>query len=124
MSTLKVNSIEPANAGSEDYFLARAWVTYSGVTTTSITADGNVSSLTDHGTGDTTIGFSTALQHANYSISGSCRRQTANELLMIDLPAVGRGYGDPSTSGCRIISRFTHTYALDDAARNSVTVTA
>lgn len=71
MSTLKVNSIEPANAGSEDYFLARAWVNFDGTGTVAIRADGNVSSLTDNATGDYTINFSAALTDANYAISGS-----------------------------------------------------
>lgn len=67
MSTIKVNSIEPANAGSEDYFLARVWATFTTTTTTTLHADGNVSSLTDNGTGNTTVTFSSSLTSASYS---------------------------------------------------------
>lgn len=67
MSTLAVNSITPQNAGSEDYFLARVWATFTSTTTTTLHADGNVSSLTDNGTGDTTVTFSNSLASANYS---------------------------------------------------------
>ena len=67
MSTLKVNSIEPANAGSEDYFLARAWVNFNGTGTVAIRADGNVSSVTDNGTGDYTLNFTTNFSDANYA---------------------------------------------------------
>lgn len=66
MSTLKVNSIEPANAGSEDYFLARAWVNFNGTGTVAINADGNVSSITDNGTGNYTASFSSNISDANY----------------------------------------------------------
>ena len=67
MSTLKVNSIEPANAGSEDYFLLRAWVNFNGVGTVSIYADGNVSSITDNNTGDYTVTLSAAASTAYYA---------------------------------------------------------
>lgn len=70
MSTLKVNSIEPANAGSEDYFLARAWVNFNGTGTVAIRADGNISSLTDYTTGTYAINYSSALADANYAPSG------------------------------------------------------
>ena len=71
MSTIKVNSIEPANAGSEDYFLARAWVNFNGSGTVAIRGDGNVSSITDNGTGDYTVNFTNALADANFAISGA-----------------------------------------------------
>lgn len=71
MSTLKVNSIEPANAGSEDYFLARAWVNFDGTGTISIRSDGNVSSLTDNTTGNYTVTFSSSLSTSNYSTQGT-----------------------------------------------------
>lgn len=67
MSTIKVNSIEPVTVGSEDYFLARAWVNFNGTGTIAIRADGNVSSLTDNNTGDYTVSFSNSLTNANYA---------------------------------------------------------
>jgi hypothetical protein len=67
MSTIKVNSIEPANAGSEDYFLARAWVNFNGTGTVAIRDSGNVSSITDNGSGNYTVNFSAALASANYA---------------------------------------------------------
>lgn len=69
MSTIKVNSIEPANAGSEDYFLARAWVNFDGTGTVAIRASGNVSSIADDGTGLYTVNFSAPVADANYSFS-------------------------------------------------------
>lgn len=45
----------------------RAWVNFNGSGTVAIRASGNVSSITDHGTGDYTINFSTSMPDANYS---------------------------------------------------------
>lgn len=46
---------------------ARAWVNFNGTGTVAIRASGNVSSITDNGTGDYTINFTTAMPDANYS---------------------------------------------------------
>ena len=45
----------------------RAWVNFDGTGTVAIRASGNVSSITDNGTGDYTVNFSTAMPNANYS---------------------------------------------------------
>ena len=71
MSTIKVNSIEPANAGSEDYFLARAWVNFNGTGTVAIRDSGNVSTLTDNGTGRYTVNLTNVMSSANYASFGS-----------------------------------------------------
>ncbi len=47
----------------------RAWVNFNGTGTVAIRASGNVSSITDNGTGDYTINFTTAMPDANYSAS-------------------------------------------------------
>ena len=50
---------------------ARAWVNFNGTGTVAIRASGNVSSITDNGTGDYTVNFSTAMPDANYSVAGN-----------------------------------------------------
>jgi hypothetical protein len=45
----------------------RAWVNFDGTGTVAIRASGNVSSITDNGTGDYTVNFTTAMPDANYS---------------------------------------------------------
>jgi hypothetical protein len=47
-------------------FGCRAWVNFDGTGTVAIRASGNVSSITDNGTGDYTVNFSTAMPDANY----------------------------------------------------------
>jgi len=45
----------------------RAWVNFNGTGTVAIRASGNVSSITDNGTGDYGINFTTAMPDASYS---------------------------------------------------------
>jgi hypothetical protein len=49
----------------------RAWVNFNGTGTVAIRASGNVSSITDNGTGAYTVNFSTALVDANYCINAT-----------------------------------------------------
>jgi len=50
----------------------RAWVNFNGTGTVAIRASGNVSSITDNGTGNYTVNFTTAMPDNNYSAVGSC----------------------------------------------------
>ena len=45
----------------------RAWVNFNGTGTVAIRASGNVSSITDNGTGDYTVNFTTAMPDTNYA---------------------------------------------------------
>ena len=67
MSTLKVNTIQTASG--VDQYLAKAWVNFNGTGTVAIRASGNVSSITDNGTGDYTVNFTNAMTDANYAPS-------------------------------------------------------
>lgn len=48
-------------------FGCRAWVNFNGTGTVAIRASGNVTSITDNGTGDYTVNFTTAMPDVNYS---------------------------------------------------------
>ena len=48
----------------------RAWVNFNGTGTVAIRASGNVSSITDNGTGVYTVNFTTAMPDVNYSMVG------------------------------------------------------
>jgi hypothetical protein len=50
----------------------RAWVNFNGTGTVAIRASGNVSSITDHGTGQYSVNFTTSMPNANYSVVGMC----------------------------------------------------
>ena len=47
----------------------RAWVNFNGTGTVAIRASGNVSSITDNGTGDYTVNFTTAMVDTSYAFS-------------------------------------------------------
>jgi hypothetical protein len=53
--------------------IAKAWVNFNGTGTVAIRNSFNVSSVTDNGTGDYTINFTTAMPNANYSVCGMCQ---------------------------------------------------
>jgi hypothetical protein len=74
----------------------RAWVNFNGTGTVAIRASGNVSSITDNGTGDYTVSFSTAMPDANYSVVAG-----ANGRATDTTPDVGVavGVGATTTSG-------------------------
>jgi hypothetical protein len=61
----------------------RAWVNFNGTGTPAIRASGNVSSITDNGTGDYTINFTTSMSDANYAVAGVCVGSTSNAFSII-----------------------------------------
>ena len=65
MSTLKVNAIQ--NSSGVEQYLCKAWVNFNGTGTVAIRAAGNVSSITDVGTGDYRVNFANAMPDANYA---------------------------------------------------------
>jgi hypothetical protein len=72
MSTLRVNTIQNSGGTGSPAIngLAQAWVNFNGTSTVAIRASLNVSSITDNGTGDYTINFTTAFSDVNYSVTG------------------------------------------------------
>lgn len=57
----------PTVSGTAPLYFCRAWVNFNGTGVVAIRASGNVSSITDNGTGDYTVNFTTAMPDANYS---------------------------------------------------------
>ena len=62
---ISVASLSTAS-GSAPSYSARAWVNFNGTGTVAIRGSGNVSSITDNGTGYYTMNFTTAMPDANY----------------------------------------------------------
>lgn len=60
-------------SGSAPIYACRAWVNFNGTGTVAIRASGNVSSITDNGTGDYTINFATAMPDTNYSVAAQSK---------------------------------------------------
>jgi len=69
LTTPNINSAQFATVtGTAPIYPCRAWVNFNGTGTVAIRASGNVTSITDNGTGDYTVNFTTALPDANYSV--------------------------------------------------------
>ena len=71
MSTLAVGTIKSVSSaapvfqntsGTEIGQICKAWVNFNGTGTVPIRGSGNVTDITDNGTGDYTVNFTTAMQ--------------------------------------------------------------
>jgi hypothetical protein len=60
-------SVIPGGTTLYPEYKCRAWVNFNGTGTVAIRASGNVSSITDNGTGNYTVNFTTAMPDADYS---------------------------------------------------------
>jgi hypothetical protein len=68
LTTPNINSAQVDTvSGTAPLYFARAWVNFNGTGTVAIRESGNVSSITDNGTGDYTVNFTTAMPDANYA---------------------------------------------------------
>jgi hypothetical protein len=87
----------------------RAWVNFNGTGTVAIRGSGNVSSITDNGTGDYTINFTNAMPDANYSAQYmlSSSRQF--------IKTAANGGADPTTTTFRIAGLDAAGVANDPA---------
>jgi hypothetical protein len=70
LSEIRANTVSDA-AGTgpvtlTGQYAAKAWVNFNGTGTVAIRQSGNVSSITDNGTGNYTVNFTTAMVDANY----------------------------------------------------------
>ena len=58
--------------------VCRAWVNFNGTGTPAIRGSFNVTSITDNGTGDYTVNFTTAMTDVNYAVSNVAMRNGAS----------------------------------------------
>jgi hypothetical protein len=96
----------------------RVWVNFDGTGTVAIRESGNVSSITDNGTGDYTVNFTTVLADANYCVSGSAVLQATGAAPRIMAPKGTNGF---SSSNCQIRT-LDDTGAYNDCAAVSVAI--
>ena len=83
-------------------FGCRAWVNFNGTGTVAIRASGNVSSITDNGTGDYTVNFTTAMPDANYAVSWSGNGPTVGDYNNnLEVPYTST----PTTSAIRVFNK-------------------
>ena len=88
----------------------RAWVNFDGTGTVSIRENGNVSSITDHATGQYTCNFSSAMPDGDYVICGSAGHTSHSNQISV---TQNRGATAPATSSCRISVTYGNMYLID-----------
>jgi len=90
----------------------RAWVNFNGTGTVAIRASGNVSSITDHATGDYSVNFTNAMPDANYAVLGTSGQSAAAN----NMNCVGRNLDNSvqSTTAVRLYNLVTNTSGAID----------
>ncbi len=110
MSTLRVATVQDlssANPSTPEQIAqgrAKAWVRFNTTTSTTITDDYGISSLTDNGTGDTTLNFDTNMSNANYAAFMSSQSSAANgpDSCSIFFNRTANAAAAPTVSACRM----------------------
>jgi hypothetical protein len=82
----------------------KAWVNFNGTGTVAIRGSGNVSSITDNGTGDYTVNFTTALADANYASAVSAGRLSDKNTTAI-IANQATYAGNKTVSAFRVVSQ-------------------
>lgn len=107
-------SIAPAqmnSTGSAPVYGCRAWVNFNGIGVVAILASGNVTSITDGGTGTFAINFTTAMPDANYTlvgnVDGNSRVMSMNSL---------------AAGAANIQTRYTPSNVLQDCGINTAAI--
>jgi len=72
LTTPNIDSAQiPTVSGTAPLYMCRAWVNFNGTGTVAIRASGNVTSITDNGTGDYTVNFTTAMPDINFAVTSA-----------------------------------------------------
>jgi hypothetical protein len=99
-------------SGSAPIYACRAWVNFNGTGTVAIRASGNVSSITDNGTGDYTVNFTTAMTDADYCALASVSNLTGPNFKYID---INNNNALATTTACRLIVLSLSNVVADEA---------
>jgi len=122
MSTLKVatiqdtsgnNSSTPAGIASGT---AKAWVDFNGDGTVAIRANFNVSSITDHASGDYTVNFTNAMPSASYCVSGGASQtDSGTNYRFLAMGSSANSDFSKTANGVRVQSAYTSSFGREDA---------
>ena len=104
--------------GSAPLYACRAWVNFNGIGTVAIRASGNVSSITDLGTGDYRVNFTTAMPDADYvtqvTTGGTTARITGN--------SPKSSGGDPTVNSTTVTSYVDSASSAADSRYMNVAI--
>lgn len=90
--------------------IPKAWVNFNGTGTVAIRDSFNVSSITDNGTGDYTVNFTTALPNTNFATNVTTQNQGSAPHGFL----WGGGNPNTSTSSVRIATQRSGVGAYDE----------
>jgi hypothetical protein len=93
--------------------IAKAWVNFNGTGTPAIRSSFNVSSITDNGTGDYTINFTTAMPNANYAVAGAAAYAAGGDATSLMRVVSINSATAPTTSALRINVTFANSSLQD-----------
>jgi len=121
VGTIQSNSTSPPTFnntnGTEIGTLCRAFVNFNGTGTPAIRASFNVSSITDNGTGDYTVNFTTAMPDANYSVSTAVGLNVVASIAYV--VAVGQSF---STTTATRVTTWNGSPAVTDCPYVNVSI--
>jgi len=98
----------------------KAWVNFNGTGTVAIRDSYNVSSITDNGTGEYTVNFSTSMPNANYSVSSMSSSTTGSSVGFMCLYTWAGSA--PTTSSFRVATAGNGSNIQEDCAFPNVQV--
>jgi hypothetical protein len=107
ISYVTAASLDGTQNGSAPIYGARAWVNFNGTGTVAISASGNVSSITDNGTGDYTVNFTTAMSDANFAASGMNGAVTTGSRVIHEYSRTSSTFRVLCTNGAGAVGDYT-----------------
>ena len=107
-------------SGSAPLYASRAWVNFNGTGTVAIRGSGNVTSITDNGTGDYTVNFTTAITDVNYAVNITTSIQGTTSTNGGFMSTLNRNT-TPAVGSVRI-EMFTSTFGNADSLQVNVTI--
>ena len=116
LTTPTINSAQvPTVSGTAPLYMCRAWANIDGVGTVTLRGSGNVSSVSDNGTGAYTVNINTNITDANYAVVlGAGNTSNATVCKIADTPAI--------TSGAVRINTLNSSFAALDVAQVTVAI--
>jgi len=111
------SSVLATPTGSAPSYTCRAWVNFNGTGTVAIRASGNVSSITDNGTGDYTVNFTTAMPDVNYAPNAICSQSSGSGFNAMSVSIVSL-----TASSARLISSSNWISGVSNGAPFDPTV--
>ena len=95
-------------SGDAPIYAVRAWVNFNGTGTVAISASGNVSSITDNGTGDYTVNFTTSMSDTNYSTVAMVLNNTYGTTSDISFRGFQTHQNSVAQGSIRILSKYVN----------------